>query len=114
MKKGHFRHLPVVDEKNHLIGMFSERDLRLLHPSPSGDNDEKVLEKFAATSMADVATHSPISILPDATLENAAELMLRWNVEALPVVVGDDHLVGIITTADFLKEFIARRDQTHG
>jgi len=40
--------------------------------------------------------------------------MLRWNVEALPVIAGDDHLVGIITTADFLKEFIARREQKHG
>jgi CBS domain-containing protein/predicted CoA-binding protein len=111
MKKGHFRHLPVVDENNHLLGMFSDRDLRLMYPSPSFEPDEKALEKFAAAAMADVATFSPVSILPDATLENAADLMLRWNVEALPVIAGDDHLVGIITSSDFLKEFIARRQQ---
>jgi uncharacterized protein len=114
MKKGHFRHLPVVDEQNHLIGMFSERDLRLIHPSPSGDPDEIALKKFAATAMAEVATVNPIAVLPDTTLEHAAELMLRWNVEALPVIAGDDHLVGIITTADFLKQFIGQRDQRHG
>jgi CBS domain-containing protein len=111
MKKGHFRHLPVVNEHDHLLGMFSDRDLRLMYPSPSFEPNEKALEKFAAAAMADVATFSPVSILPDATLENAADLMLRWNVEALPVVAGDDHLVGIITSSDFLKEFIASREQ---
>jgi CBS domain-containing protein len=111
MKAGHFRHLPVVDENNHLLGIFSDRDLRLMHPSPSVEPDEKALEKFAATAIADVATFNPISILPDASLENAADLMLRWNVEALPVIAGDDHLVGIITASDFLKEFMPHREQ---
>jgi len=55
MKKGHFRHLPVVDENNHLLGMFSESDLRLMHPSPSAEPDRKALERFAATPMSDVA-----------------------------------------------------------
>lgn len=110
MKRGHFRHLPVVDENNHLLGMFSDRDLRLMFPSPSFEPDEKAQEKFAAAAMADVATFNPVSIMPDATLENAADLMLRWNVQALPVIAGDDHLVGIITSSDFLKEFVARRE----
>ena len=111
MKKGHFRHLPVVDQRNHLLGMFSDRDVRLMHPSPTDEADEHAMERFHATPVADAMSFNPISLLPDATLENAAELMLRWNVEALPVVAGDDHLVGIITVADFLKEFGAHRDR---
>ena len=114
MKKGHFRHLPVVDDNNHLLGIFSDRDLRLLYPSPTCESDPKKVETFGTTLIADVATFNPISILPDATLENAADLMLRWNVEALPVVAGDDHLVGIITSSDFLKEFMARHEQKMG
>jgi CBS domain-containing protein len=111
MKRGHFRHLPVVDDNNHLLGMFSDRDLRLMYPSPSFEPDETALEKFGAAMIGEVATFNPVSILPDATLENAADLMLRWNVEALPVVAGDDHLVGIITSSDFLKEFKSHHDQ---
>ena len=111
MRKGRFRHLPVVDEANHLLGMFSDRDLRLMHPSPGADADEQAMEKFRAMPVADATAYNPISILPDATLENAADLMLRWNVEALPVVAGDDHLVGIITASDFLKEFRAHREE---
>jgi CBS domain-containing protein len=113
MKKGHFRHLPVVDENNHLLGMFSDRDLRLMYPSPSFDSNEQALENFGSAAIADVATFNPVSILPDATLEYAADLMLRWNVEALPVVAGDDHLIGIITVSDFLKEFMAHHEQRH-
>jgi CBS domain-containing protein/predicted CoA-binding protein len=113
MKKGHFRHLPVVDEENHLLGMFSDRDLRLLYPSPTAEPDEQAMERFRATPVADATAFNPVSILPDATLENAADLMLRWNVEALPVIAGDDHLVGIITSADFLREYGARREHSH-
>ncbi len=51
-------------------------------------------------------------VLPDASLEEAAELMLRWEVGALPVVAGDAYLIGIITYSDLLREFVARGKET--
>jgi len=33
MEHGHFRHLPVVDDKAKLIGMLTDRDIRLIRPS---------------------------------------------------------------------------------
>ena len=33
MERGHFRHLPVVDNDGTLIGMLSDRDIRLIRPS---------------------------------------------------------------------------------
>lgn len=113
MKKGHFRHLPVVDEHNRLWGMFSDRDLRLLQPSPALEANEEAFERFCATPVGKVATSNPVSITPDATLEQAAKLMLDWQVESLPVIAGDDHLVGIITSSDFLKECLAREEPKH-
>lgn len=108
MRKGNFRHLPVVDENNRLLGMFSDRDLRLVYPSPVHDAKEDETEQFRATRVGDIASFDPISVLPETALEEAAELMVRWKVEALPVIAGDDHLVGIITTSDLLKELSAR------
>jgi len=113
MKKGHFRHLPVVDEHNRLLGMFSDRDLRLFQPSPTLEINEVALEQFCATPVGEVATSNPVSITPDATLEEAAKLMLRWKVESLPVVAGDDHVVGIITSSDLLREGLARSEPKH-
>jgi CBS domain-containing protein len=113
MKKGNFRHLPVVDEHNRLLGMFSDRDLRLFQPSPTLEANEVALEQFCATPVGKVATLNPVSITPDATLEEAAKLMLHWKVESLPVIAGDDHVVGIITSSDFLKEGSARCEPKH-
>jgi len=48
MKNGHFRHLPIVDDNNNLIGMLSDRDLRLIHPSSAFVPDEKIIEQLAA------------------------------------------------------------------
>ena len=111
MHKGHFRHVPVVDDENRLVGMFSDRDLRLMYPSPVFGPDEQHMEKFRATAMADAASFNPVSVLAEATLAEAAELMLRWNVEALPVIAGNDYLVGIITVSDFLKDSLGRGGQ---
>jgi len=97
MQKGHFRHLPVVDEHNRLRGMISDRDLRLLQPGLALDTNEEAFERFCATPVGQIANSNPLSIMPDATLEQAAKLMLEWQVESLPVVAGDDHLVGIIS-----------------
>jgi CBS domain-containing protein len=84
-----------------------------MHPSPTFKHDEQAMEKFRATPVADAASFNPVSVLADATLEEAAELMLRWNVESLPVIAGEDYLIGIITVSDFLKESIARGGQKH-
>lgn len=111
MRKGHFRHLPVVNDTEQLVGMFSDRDLRLVYPSSLCAPVENAMDQFKALTVEQAAVFSPVSVLHDATLEEAAELMLRWNVGALPVIVGDSHLVGIITYSDFLKEFLAMGKQ---
>jgi CBS domain-containing protein len=113
MKKGHFRHLPVVDENDRLLGMFSDRDVRLLQPSPCLEASEDELKQISATTVGEAAAFNPVSVLPDATLEEAAALMLHWNVEALPVIAGDSHVVGIITASDFLKECVAHGEYQH-
>ena len=107
MKKGHFRHLPVVGDDGRLIGMLSDRDLRLIRPSTPLRDHEKDEEKLANISVNQAAVFSPVAILHDANLQEAAELMLRWEVGALPVLSGDSHLVGIITYSDLLREFLA-------
>lgn len=106
MQQGHFHHLPVVDETGRLLGMFTDRDFRLQHPGPQ--SDPQGLNKFLDTAIAAVLTANPVSVLPETPLEEAAELMLRWNIGAVPVIAGDHHVVGILTLTDVIKEFILR------
>jgi len=54
-------------------------------------------------------SYEPITISPDATIEEAARLMLEHKIGGLPVVE-DDKLVGIITGTDFCRLLILQAE----
>lgn len=104
------RHLPVVDDGDRLVGIVSDRDVRV---------DERALEHALARqttiSVADLAesvgnersveaimSSTPQVVGPDEPVEAAARLMLSRRISALPVVEQDSSLVGVITTTDCL------------
>ena len=86
MEHGHFRHLPVVDEKDKLVGMLTDRDIRLIRPSLAFVNKEDAAVQLWSISVQQAAVFDPISVKPETTLKEAAALMLRWHVGGLPVV----------------------------
>jgi acetoin utilization protein AcuB len=106
MEHGHFRHLPVVDKKNKLIGMLTDRDVRLIRPSLAFTNKEDAEVQLWSISVQQAAVFDPISVRPETTLKEAAQLMLRWHVGGLPVVDNQGTVVGVITYTDILREFV--------
>ena len=108
MKNGHFRHLPIIDDNNNLIGMLSDRALRLIHPSSAFVPYEKLIEQLAALTVEQAGVFNPVAVLHDAPREEAVELMLRWESGALPVVA-NARLVGIMTYSDMLRKFLDRK-----
>ncbi len=110
MERGHFRHLPVVDDKGKLIGMLSDRDIRLIRPSLAFVGKEDAMVQLWSLSVQQAAVFDPIRVKPDTTLKEAAELMLRWHVGGLPVVDDHEQLVGMITYTDLLREFVGREE----
>jgi CBS domain-containing protein len=112
MEHGHFRHLPVVDEKEKLVGMLTDRDIRLIRPSFAFVNKEDAAVQLWSISVQQAAVFDPISVKPETTLKEAAALMMRWHVGGLPVVDDQEKVVGVITYTDMLREFVGR-DETH-
>ena len=104
MERGHFRHLPVVDNDGKLIGMLSDRDIRLIRPSLAFVGREDAAVQLWSLAVQQAAVFDPISVKPETTVKEAAELMLRWHVGGLPVTVDQNKLVGIITYTDLLRE----------
>jgi acetoin utilization protein AcuB len=104
MERGHFRHLPVVDNDGTLIGMLSDRDIRLIRPSLAFVGREDAAVQLWSLAVQQAAVFDPISVKPETTVKEAAELMLRWHVGGLPVTVDQNKLVGIITYTDLLRE----------
>lgn len=110
MERGHLRHLPVVEDNGKLVGMLTDRDIRLIRPSLAFTNKEDAMVQLWSIAVQQAAVFDPISVKPETTLKEAAELMLRWHVGGLPVVEDEERLVGIITYTDLLREFVGRED----
>lgn len=110
LERGHFRHLPVVDDDGKLIGMLSDRDIRLIRPSLAFVAKEDAMVQLWSLSVQQAAVFDPIKVKPDTPLKEAAELMLRWHVGGLPVVDEHEKLVGMITYTDLLREFVGREE----
>ena len=102
------RHVPIVDNDGELVGLVSDRDLSR---SALGAVEELPLsverDILRRRRIRDIMATEPDTIEPDATLREAAELLLENKVGCLPVVEGL-HLVGIITEADFVRDFLER------
>ena len=106
MERGHFRHLPVVEDGGKLIGMLSDRDIRLIRPSLAFVGKEDATIQLRSIAVQQAAVFDPIKVRYDTALKEAAELMLRWHVGGLPVVDEGGKLIGIITYTDLLREFV--------
>lgn len=100
------RRLPVVQD-GRLVGIITDRDLRLAMNSPyvlrEGWQDTYLLE---STLVENCMTRNPVTIDPNAALQEAAELMLNGRFSGLPVVDDKQQVIGIITMTDMLKALI--------
>lgn len=113
--------LPVVDEAGHVLGIVTESDVLASESSPylssiteTGEEHpfSKLLERFhgkhagrpkKGSSAGELMTSPAITVGPDEGLREAARLLARHSIKRLPVVDGEQALVGIISKADIVK-----------
>lgn len=108
MKWRAIRHIPVVDEEHHVVGLVTHRDL--LKYSISGFANVEEEEKDAINRSIPVSSIMKTnihSIPPDTSLQDAAKMMLKYKFGCL-IIVENEKLAGIITEADFMKFFVER------
>jgi acetoin utilization protein AcuB len=100
------RHLPVVDN-NKLVGIVTDRDLRLaMPPIWASDTDHALLRDALVTKQVEeVMVTEIITTSPTTPIENAARKLYEHRIGCLPVMEGDE-LVGIITETDLLRAFV--------
>lgn len=101
-------HLPVA-RLGKLVGIISKSDFLYFINGASSkykgeqsvDSDEKArLEHFKAS---EIMTTGIASLNPDHRLDVAIEIFKENILHAIPIVEGDNELVGIITTHDIIK-----------
>jgi len=101
----HIRHVPVEHE-GRLVGLVTHRSL--LRMMSNGNRYQRDGESI---TVRDVMIANPVTVSPDTTSLEAIDIMRASRLGCLPVVDGD-HLVGIVTSYDFL-EASARLFQQH-
>ena len=108
MSENNFRHLPVVDESNFLIGIVTDRDIRSVSPAYHiiGDNGIETLKRFSSLKIKDIMTKHPVALSPLDTLQDALILLQKEHFGAFPVIDEQKKLIGIVSVRDILREFI--------
>lgn len=86
------RNVPVEDDKGKLIGLVTQR-LILRHLLKNGKQNSDLVK--------DIMIKDPVSVPPEATVQEAVILMEKNGISCLPVVK-DQKLVGLITDANFM------------
>lgn len=112
---------PVLDEDDRVVGVVTESDLidqsKKLHiPTvitildsvfylENPDKMEAEMKKMAATTVAEICSSSPKTILPDTGIDEIATIMAEENIHTLPVL-DNGKLAGIIGKKDIIKTLI--------
>jgi len=107
MNRAGYRQLPVVaDDK--LVGIISDRDLRLAVNSPvvQGGADLKRESVLDEVQVDQCMTPDPQCVSSDMPAHEVADLLSLNKFGAMPVV-DEGKLVGMISYIDFLKHYAA-------
>ncbi|MET8949041.1 CBS domain-containing protein, partial [Streptomyces sp. NPDC004542] len=107
--------VPVVDAEDHVVGVVSESDLLAKvafeasghRPGPIGRLRERRLHgKARGETAADLMTSPAVTVLPGATVAEAAWLAALSRLRRLPVADGAGRLVGVVRRDALLQALI--------
>ena len=114
--------VPVIDSDGKLVGIATEGDLiikdsdlhfpryfKLLDSIiylESLNKFKKSLKKFLGTKVEDVMTAEIKTVKEDTPVGEAANIMIKYNINRVPVLDSKDELVGIVTRADIVGSMI--------
>ena len=90
MAEYHIGGIPVVDDKNCLVGIVTNRDLRFQR-----DMSKKIDEVMTSEHL--IVTYQQTD------LDSASEILMKHKIEKLPVVDDENRLIGLITYKDITK-----------
>ncbi len=103
MSRRRFRHLLVVDDAGLLVGIVTDRDIRLNLPSPATSLSVWEINYLVGRlTVGEVMSRTVLTVDPDRDVRSAARILIDHKIGALPVLDGA-RLVGIVTDTDLLR-----------
>jgi acetoin utilization protein AcuB len=107
MRQHAIRMLPVL-RNGRLVGIVTDRDLKRASASDATTLDvHEMLYLIAKIKVKSIMSKNPISVPPDLTVEETAEILLANKISGVPVVDAQGSVVGAITQTDIFRMLIA-------
>ena len=126
MTENHVSGLPVVDQRNHCVGVITASDIvafvesdqeELESDGPRSENwfnpetqkweqwtfSHEMLGEYDEVPVSEAMTIDPLTVGPDATVRDVARLMTTSEIHRVFVVDSDGRLVGVISSFDFVR-----------
>lgn len=101
------RSLPVLEDGK-LVGIVSDRDLKKATVSDDAGLDKHELIYLNNRIRIDeIMTKHPMTVTPNTTVDEVAEIMYQKKVSGLPVIDSEGDLVGMITQGDIFRLMIS-------
>ena len=101
LQQYHIRHLPILDEQDHLMGLVTHESLRQI---------SRPIDLLRLRLVAEVLTSQVICATPDQSMLAIAQLMAAHCISSVMIVQPSDHLsaayqipIGIVTERDIVQ-----------
>ncbi|WP_106496882.1 acetoin utilization AcuB family protein [Lentibacillus sp. Marseille-P4043] len=102
LQKNRIRHIPIIDAKEQVIGIVSDRDVRDASPSIFSKNSQPHELK---NEIQTIMSQPVVTIHPLDFVEEIASIFYEEEFACLPVV-SNNKLIGIVTEKDMLHTLI--------
>lgn len=107
LSDNHIRHLPVVESGKRLVGLVTRQQLLLKADAVGSLNMWEISRYLAEVRVSSVMikAREVVTITADRTIERASQIMAERKIGCLPVVEGENVVIGIVTETDLLRAF---------
>jgi len=107
LKENDIRMLPAM-KKAKLVGIVTDRDLKKASASDATTLEvHELLYLLMKIKVKDIMTRDVITVPPDYTVEETAQVLQKNRISGAPVVDTDGQLVGTITQTDLFRVLIS-------
>lgn len=102
MSSKKIRHIPIINEHQHVVGLITDRDIKDAAPSifRANENKEDLEKPIQSIMKQNVITGHPLDFV-----EEIAALFYEHHISCLPIIK-DQILVGIVTETDLLRTLV--------